>query len=55
MIKSILKALGLTISVVLSIVLLIAMLYVTMWFVAGMAIVLLFLSIYYLLQAKDRI
>ena len=55
MIKSLFQALGFTALVVTAIVLLIATLYVTMWFVAGTAIVLLFLSIFKMLQIKKDI
>ena len=44
-----------TLGVVLAIVITVAMLYVTMWFMVGIAVVLLFLSIHSVLQAKDSL
>ena len=52
MIKLIFKTFGLTLSVVFVIIAVIAMVYVTMWFMFGIAVILLFFSIYYMLQAK---
>jgi hypothetical protein len=49
------KALLFTISVVIVVAVLIAVVYVSVWVMAGIAVVLLFLSTYYTLQAKDKI
>ena len=50
-----LRALGITLSVILTVIIIIAMVYIAMWFTFGIAAVLLFLSIYHLLQAKSKI
>lgn len=55
MIKNILEAILFTSMVVLAIVITIAILYVSMWFVAGTAIVMLLLFTFKVLQAKDSL
>ena len=55
MIKSLFQALGFTALVILAIVVLIATLYVTMWFIAGTAVVLLFIAIFKTLQVKSKL
>ena len=44
-----------TLGVVLAIIITVATLYVTMWFMVGIAVILLFLSIHSVLQAKDSL
>ena len=53
MIQTILQTIGYTLVIVLSIIVLVAMLYITMWFMAGLGVVLLATAIYYMLRAKE--
>jgi len=55
MISNIFKSLLITISVMLAVVLLIATVYIAMWFIAGLAIVLLFISVYHVLRIKENL
>ncbi len=55
MIKNVFRAILFTLGIVLSIVVVVALLYITMWFMIGTIVVLLFLSVYYTLQAKDSL
>ena len=55
MIKNMIQAIAFTLSVVLAIVILIAMVYVSLWVMGGIAIVLLFMAIYSMLQVKSNL
>ena len=49
------KAVGLTILIVFAAIFVLAVVYISMWMVAGIAVILLLISTYSLLQAKSQI
>jgi len=53
--KNLFKAIGFTISVVLVIIITLATLYITMWLVVGIAIVMLLVFTFKVLQAKENL